>query len=144
MHGSHLFGTTQVGGANGRGTVFDLSPRGGRHPPDTILYSFCSQPIACPDGELPEFGVSLDSQGNLFGVTQLAGNANAGGVAFEVSGSTETVLYQFCSVLSGSICLDGRRPSGNVIVTPSHHVLGTALFGGTGGNGIVFELVPPA
>src|SRR5258708_22857241 len=40
----NLYGTTADGGANGKGTVFELSSRG----PDTVLYSFCSRSPSPP------------------------------------------------------------------------------------------------
>ena len=52
--GGILYGTTQSGGAYGKGTVFSLTAQGGL----TTLYNFCSQ-SGCADGAVPNFmGIS--------------------------------------------------------------------------------------
>lgn len=101
----NLYGTTQQGGSNGFGTVFELSPEPlsgcpkGSNPGtnwcETVLYSFCSV-TGCADGEYPSNGLVWDSAGNLYGTTQ--GSANAGGTVYELSpngrgGWTEKVIY---------------------------------------------------
>jgi uncharacterized repeat protein (TIGR03803 family) len=63
----NLYGTTDEGGANGLGTVYELSPAAGSWT-ENVLYSFCSQPN-CADGEYPFGGVIMDSAGNLYGTT---------------------------------------------------------------------------
>src|SRR5271167_2038728 len=45
----NFYGTTQLGGANMYGTVYELSPNGVGGYNETVLYSFCSQPY-CTDG----------------------------------------------------------------------------------------------
>jgi hypothetical protein len=39
-------------------------------------------------------------------------------------------------------CSDGALPEGNLILDASGNIFGTALEGGSTGNGTVFELVP--
>jgi uncharacterized repeat protein (TIGR03803 family) len=83
----NLFGTTYGGGANTRGTVYELTynPQAGWK--ETILYSFTGG----IDGGNPAAGVILDSSGDLYGVN--------GSAIFELSPSGNTwafkVLYQF-------------------------------------------------
>src|SRR5689334_17801488 len=69
-----LYGTTPLGGANGRGAVFELSP-GVSGWTETVLYSFCSQ-LDCADGGSPSSSLFMDKKGNLFGT---------GGLVFELS-----------------------------------------------------------
>jgi uncharacterized repeat protein (TIGR03803 family) len=69
--GGNLYGTTAVGGANGGGVVFSLTPSG----TETVLYSFCSLASCAPVGDL----VAL-FPGNLYGTTQQGGTINAGTV----------------------------------------------------------------
>jgi uncharacterized repeat protein (TIGR03803 family) len=73
-----LFGTTEFGGANARGVVFELTPA----KKESVLYSFCSQ-ANCADGYPPNGGLIIDSQGNLYGETGSAGSGT-GGTIFEV------------------------------------------------------------
>jgi uncharacterized repeat protein (TIGR03803 family) len=68
-HGN-LLGITSYGGANGRGTVFELSRlnNGWR---EKVLYSFAGS----PDGAIPAAGLVSDSQGVLYGTTQQGGTS---------------------------------------------------------------------
>ena len=105
----NLFGTTYNGGANGGGTVFELTPSGNGYT-ESVLYSFCSQSqgnAACTDGVGPQAGLIQDSSGNLYGTTNLGGTgvtlvngAYAYGTVFRLtpsgSGYNYTVLYNFC------------------------------------------------
>lgn len=76
-----LFGTTtQFGNAQGRGTLFELSPSQAGWI-DTVLYNFCSQ-TNCTDGALSTSRVIRDEGGNIFGTTVAGGSADAG-VVFE-------------------------------------------------------------
>ena len=58
----NIYGTTVLGGQFGGGTVFRVSPTatGSEH---TVLYSFTGG----ADGGEPYKGVTLDSEGNLYG-----------------------------------------------------------------------------
>ena len=70
----NLYGTTNLGGANGSGTVFKITPSGAL----TTLYSFCSQ-IRCMDGR-PRSGVIQATDGNFYGTTSVAEPAAFGTV----------------------------------------------------------------
>jgi len=64
----NFYGTAQFGGANGRGTVFQMTPSG----TVTTLYNFC--PVAgCADGSGPIGGVVQGTDGNLYGTTSSGG-----------------------------------------------------------------------
>jgi uncharacterized repeat protein (TIGR03803 family) len=132
----HLFGVTQEGGDFANGVVFELTPAG-KAATETALYSFCADQNTCTDGSLPLAGVILDSKGNIFGVTSSGGFGFDEGVAFELSGGTETVLYDFCK-LNG--CTDGRVPQGNIIRDSSGNIFGVTQTGGNVGAGVVFEI----
>lgn len=98
----NLYGATASGGQNSGGAVFELSP-GADGWTETVLYSFCSilQGGYCLDGVGPDFGVTFDRYGNLYGTTQAGGStgAQAAGAAFKLSpsstGWTESVLATF-------------------------------------------------
>ena len=91
----NLYGTTKVGGRNGVGTVFELTPAGR----ETVLYNFCSQG-GCADGATPTAGLITDASGKLYGTTQ-SGGYDGGGTVFELTPNaaktkwTEKVLHLF-------------------------------------------------
>jgi uncharacterized repeat protein (TIGR03803 family) len=114
-----LYGTTQLGGTYGNGTVFKISPSGTL----TTLWNFCEKKNSngfCVDGDQPMAGLTLVIGGDLYGTTFGGGEHNAGTV-FKITPTGElTTVYNFCS-LSG--CADGLNPS-----------TGTSLIQGTDGN----------
>jgi uncharacterized repeat protein (TIGR03803 family) len=147
----NIYGSTLVGG-NGAdcppqlaecGTVFKLAPDG----TETVLHDFCSQ-AGCADGAVPNGGLVLDGQGNLYGTTENGGTGQCEGnnyltdcgVVFKLApDGTETVLYQFCSRKS---CADGSSPLAGLVRDGKGNLYGTTVNGGSGGVGVVFELKP--
>jgi hypothetical protein len=81
-HGN-MFGITALGGS-GYGTVYEMMPGTNGGWTYQLLHSFSSS-----DGSQPVSGLTLDSQGNLFGVTEHGGQYE-GGVAFELSPVMQT------------------------------------------------------
>jgi uncharacterized repeat protein (TIGR03803 family) len=75
----NLYGTTFSGGANGSGTVFEITTAGKL----TTLYSFCSQ-ANCADGSSPQGGLVQDSNGTFYGTTY-HGGADSIGTIFSLS-----------------------------------------------------------
>jgi uncharacterized repeat protein (TIGR03803 family) len=59
-----LYGTTQIGGANGYGTVFKITLEGKL----TTVYSFCGQ-TNCADGSYPNAPLVQATDGHLYGTT---------------------------------------------------------------------------
>jgi uncharacterized repeat protein (TIGR03803 family) len=145
----NLYGTTQAGGVHSSGTVFKLSPNGSGSWTETILYSFGGS----PDGVQPQ-GLIFDKTGSLYGTSRggIFGcdhdQSAYCGTVFELSpngsgGWTETIIYSFLA--NGS---DGWFPSAGLIFDQSGDLYGTTSQGGTGGClgsggcGVVFELIP--
>ncbi len=60
----NLFGTTEQGGTNGDGTVFELSPPNGQHTSwsETVIHAFSGS-----EGSLPVAGVTAGANGILYG-----------------------------------------------------------------------------
>jgi len=86
----NLYGTTAEGGAYKCGTAFELSPDGSGMWKETILHNFGGSSDGCD----PE-GLTLDAEGNLYGVT-----GSGGSLIYELSPPeqpggewTETILY---------------------------------------------------
>jgi uncharacterized repeat protein (TIGR03803 family) len=76
----NLYGTTEQGGTDDGGTVFELSPEGGGNWTETILHNFSK---SATDGGYPEAGLVFDVRGNLYGTTA-EGGADGMGTVFEV------------------------------------------------------------
>jgi uncharacterized repeat protein (TIGR03803 family) len=146
----NFYGTTQLGGTNGGGTVFELVKNAGMTPTWTeeVLYSFCAAGRnSCTDGASPDADLIMDSFGNLYSTTYMGG-AYGHGTVFELTPDAnktewaETVLYSFCA-LGG--CADGATPSDTpVSMDGSGNLYSTTNDGGAHGGGTVFELTPNA
>jgi uncharacterized repeat protein (TIGR03803 family) len=72
-----LIGTTQQGGANGSGLVYDLAFKNGTWG-QKILHDFCVGG-SCTSGAIPAASVLEDASGNLFSTTSGGGNVTCGG-----------------------------------------------------------------
>lgn len=124
--GGNLFGTTDVGGTYGKGTVFELSPKTAV---EKVIYSFGGQ-----SGKIPNSIINVG--GMLYGTT-LYGGASNFGIVFSLNPNTgvETVIYSFTG---GK---DGGSPSG-LVVGLNGTLYGTTEGGGKFGFGTVFKVVP--
>ncbi len=130
----NLYGTTVLGGADGSGTIFRITPTGTL----TTLYSFCSQ-SGCTDGSSPAAGLVQGTDGNFYGTTELAG-AYAAGTVFKVTPSgAMTTLYSFCAQ---SGCPDGSYPVAGLVQATDGNFYGTMNQGGANGYGTVFKITP--
>ena len=130
----NFYGTTFNSGANGVGTVYELSPSGGGWS-ESVIHTFSGS-----DGANPYGGLTHDAAGNLYGTTKLGGTNNQyGGVVFQLvsgqSGWSENVLHAFNGI-------DGDEPLGGLVLDSGGDVFGTTNHGGqgSGGGGKVFEL----
>jgi len=133
-----FYGGTYAGGANGYGTVFEVTPSGRL----TTLYGFCSQ-ANCSDGANPTTGMIQATNGNIYGTTYWGGRGgfSGNGTIFEITPSgTHTTLYSFCSQ---SNCSDGAHPNAGVVQATSGDLYGTTYGGGANNvGGTVFTIAP--
>jgi uncharacterized repeat protein (TIGR03803 family) len=146
----NFYGTTAEGGADGGGTVFELTLDKAKTAwVHKVLYRFCAQGGGnCTDGAEPEADLIRDAlSGHLYGTTY-EGGAGGEGTVFALTppaaGQTawrEKVLYSFCQQTD---CVDGAYPEAGLIEDASGNLYGTTYDGGTFGEGAVFELTPPA
>ncbi len=127
----NLYGATASWGSGGGGTVFKLAPSGGSWS-YSVLASFTGS-----DG--PVASVTMDSRGNLYGTTFMDDSYGYGSV-FKLTpsggGWTYTDLHDF----TGGT--DGGYPGGGVVLDSGGNLYGTAVTGGTGGFGVLYEITP--
>ena len=127
-----LYGTTQVGGMEGAGTVFKLNKDATA---DMVLHSFNS----FGDGQLPYASVVEGSDGALYGATQYGGSDDLG-TLFQLikDGSGYRILHSFSNSTG-----DGQRPQAGLTKSLDGAFYGTTSSGGDLGLGAVFRLLPP-
>jgi len=139
----NFYGTTEVGGAYGYGTVFKITRAGAL----STLYSF-----AGTDGEQLYAGLAQGTDGNFYGTTYMGGAGAYGecigvfgdgtcGTVFKLTPTGAlTTLYSFCSQWN---CADGEQPYGGLVQGTDGNLYGTTQYGGTGdGGGTVFKITP--
>lgn len=123
--GDTLYGTTQVGGSHGAGTVFSITPGG----TEKVLYSF----FGGNDGQTPYAGLT-SVKGTLYGTTAFGGT-HGYGTAFTISlGGSEQIVHNFAA--NG----DGAAPEAAMILVGGM-LYGTTSGGGSPlGDGAVFQM----
>jgi uncharacterized repeat protein (TIGR03803 family) len=145
-----LYGTTIGGGYSGGdycrggcGVVFRLRPPLTTPPSpftpwsESVLHAFQGPPA---DGDEPIFGsLTLDAAGNLYGTTSSGGSGSFGTV-YKMTpangGWTESILYNF------AYGPDGQQPQAGVVMDQAGNLYSTTVEGGSGGNGVAYELTP--
>src|SRR3984885_3474730 len=147
----NLYGTTGRGGTAtcplnylgpaGCGVVYKVDTTG----QETVLYTFTGG----ADGGSPYgAGLTIDSEGNLYGTTEFGGTASVGVVFKLDTTGQETVLYSFIGL--ADFATDGVYPGAGVILDSAGNLYGTTMDGGgvtnpgCGGEecGVVFKLDP--
>ena len=126
------WGTTSYGGAYGGGTVFRMA-RGGAL---TTIYNFCGE-APCPDGETPDAGLVLGTDGNFYGTTSGGGSLSAGTVFKITPSGALATLYAFCAQPN---CPDGAFPFAGLLLATDGNFYGTTYEGGSANQGTVFKL----
>jgi uncharacterized repeat protein (TIGR03803 family) len=143
----NLYGSTNQGGiftcsgADGCGTVFELTPSDGNWT-ETVLHNFGDGRL---DGILPLAGLVLDASGNLYGTTYRGGGSQGCqsrygcGTVFKLSpgvgGQWTETLFRFPE--SGLL---GGVPAAQVTLDSTGNVYGTTTLGGTDGVGVAFKI----
>ena len=120
-----LYGTTYQGGANGKGTVFKITPGGTL----TTLHSFDTT-----DGEYPSGALIQATNGDLYGTAQEGGSGF--GTVFQITlVGTLTTRHNF-------VYSDGAYPYAGLMQATNGDLYGTVQDGGTTGVGTVFKITP--
>jgi uncharacterized repeat protein (TIGR03803 family) len=130
----NIYGTTAAGGANGGGTVFELSENSFTWT-ETILHSFSNG--TGTDGYQPASGLVMDSSGNIYGTT-MGGGVNENGVVFQLTKSGDTWNENILHAFTGNS--DGATPFGGLILGSDGTLYGTTDGGGNNNHGVVFSL----
>ncbi len=146
-----LYGTTQTGGQNAEGSVFELVPPAapGEAWTENVLHTFDSTPN---DGLQPSANVVFDNVGNLYGTTLYGGtgvthcstaNLAGCGTVYKLTPPTssvgdwaETILHSFESAP------DGLVPSSALFRWTNGVLFGVTADGGRGQEGAVFGVAP--
>jgi uncharacterized repeat protein (TIGR03803 family) len=124
--GGNFYGTASMGGANGHGTVFEITPAGSFTP----LYSFTNG----IDGAAPNGGLVSGPGGNLYGMAA-AGGAYGIGTIFEISSNGNfAALYSFMGTN------DGSTPVAPLVIGADGNFYGTASLGGVSDSGTAFKV----
>ena len=124
----NLYGTTFSGGANGKGTVFEVAA-------DTHALSTLAT-FNGTNGASPFAGLLADASGNFYGTTS-SGGASDDGTVFKVAAGTHAV-----STLATFNLANGAFPIAGLIADASGNLYGTTPSGGANNAGTVFKLTP--
>ncbi len=138
----NVYGETTEGGSVGYGTVFEIAATSDKV---TILHNFGSG----TDGEMPDGGLTLASDGNFYGAT-FAGGTHGGdnpdglttgdGTLFRISskGTKYAVIHNFDSTSNN----DGASPYNRPIQdNATGELFGTTFSGGAEGDGAIYQLL---
>jgi uncharacterized repeat protein (TIGR03803 family) len=121
----NFFGTTYEGGANGYGTVFQVSPAGAV----TTVYSFTGG----GGGGHPAAGLMEGSDGNFYGTTAYGGTYDDGTVFRLTPDGALVSLVQFDGY-------DGANPQAALTPGADGNLYGTTENGGADGAGVIFRV----
>jgi uncharacterized repeat protein (TIGR03803 family) len=121
-----LYGTTYLGGTNGRGVAFRITLSGTY----TVLRSFGQND---QDASLPYGGLVQAADGNFYGTTLRGGNNDRGTVFKLTSAGTLTIIHHF----DGG---NGENPESTLIVGTDGNLYGTTLQGGADNRGTLFRI----
>ena len=123
----NLYGTTQQGGANDFGTIYELTDSGGAWT-ESFLHSFGSQ------GEsFPTAGLTFGASGHLFGAT-----ASGSGGIFKLDPLNGSWIYSFLYGSGGGIAECGAR--GDLVADAIGNLYGATTCDGSHGAGSIFKL----
>ena len=135
----NLYGTAVTGGRGGCeggcGVVYKLTHTASGWRQNVVYYFSGGN-----DGSGPGSGVTIDSAGNVFGMTP-TGGANGLGVVFQLSGlATGIPRFRVIHTFTGGA--DGATGSAGRMLIRNGKLYGVATAGGSFGNGAAFELTP--
>jgi uncharacterized repeat protein (TIGR03803 family) len=135
----NLYGTAVTGGSGscegGCGVVYKLTNSGGTWT-QSVIHAFTGA-----DGSGAGARVTVDRQGNLFGMTPTGGAYGLGTIYQLRPGANGSYSFRVIHDFTGG--MDGSSGSAGRMVFRGGHLFGAATTGGLG-FGTIFELVPTA
>jgi len=142
----NLYGTTPDGGnlhkcnGGGCGVVYEISPVRGGGWKQTVLHTFTGG----ADGAVGSLGpLFLDKAGNLFGVSELGGDASCQcGTVFKLTSASGNWNFKTLYAFKG--LPQAGDPYGGVIADAKGNLYGTTGYGGANGMGSVYKLTKSA
>lgn len=120
----NLYGTTDYGGTNASGTIFEITASG----------QFLSLYSLDVFNTLPSTLIQA-ADGSFYGTTESMGST--GSVFRFIPPNNFTVLFTFCSG-----CAVGSNPVAPVVQGSDGNFYGTTTMGGTRGDGTLFSMTP--
>jgi uncharacterized repeat protein (TIGR03803 family) len=133
----NLYGTTYYDGANGYGTVYQLSRNGGVWT-ERVLHSFRGG----IDGNNPSTNLVFDARGNLYGTTAEGGSPGCDcGTIFRLTHDanddwTHRVAYRFTGVP------DGAYSYYSLVPDRAGSYYGATVHGGADNDGAIYHFTP--
>jgi hypothetical protein len=125
----NLYGATEFYGANGGGTVFELSPSQGGWTFDVL---------ASMSGNTgPVVALTVDLSGTIYGTNYRDGADDYGSV-FKLSQSGSSWTYKDLHDFTAGA--DGGYPGGGVTLDAKGNLYGTTVLGGADNLGVVWEI----
>jgi uncharacterized repeat protein (TIGR03803 family) len=123
----NFYGTTQEGGAQNDGTIFEITPSG----TETVLYTFGS---VANDSIAPAADL-IEVNGTFYGTAGDGGGNGGYGTVFSFTpGTGETILHSFAN---GS---DGAEPEAPLLLGTDGNLYGVTLVGGANTDGTMFRI----
>ena len=131
----HIYGTTYYGGADGLGSIYELTRATGGNWSEQILYGF----QAGEDGNSSISNLVFDTAGNLYGTTSEGGLGS--GTIFELAPNgngtwTESLPHLFAGPP------DGAFPYAGMVGDGTGMFYGATVHGGTSGEGAIYLFTP--
>jgi uncharacterized repeat protein (TIGR03803 family) len=126
-----FYGTTEEGGANGYGEIFEIGSTPGT---PTILHSFDKT-----DGQAAFSRLLQASNGNFYGMTQ-SGGTNTCALGYLCGTLYELTPSRMFSTLFDFDSTDGSNPVGGFVQAGDGNLYGAAGSGGSNDGGTIFKM----
>ncbi len=133
-----FYGTTFYGGADGKGTVFQLTAGAGGTFTESVIWNFGPGKL----GAHPAAGLVMDANGALYGTASTSDGQRTGTVFQLVPPVAPSTAWTYKVLHEFGTSPDGAFPNSDLTMGPQGTLYGTTVTGGTG-SGTVFALVPP-
>lgn len=141
----NFYGTSQLGGVAGVGTVFELSPPAGGSTAwaETVLYNFPGANSG--SGEYPEGSLLIDFKGHLFGTATGSTEVCCGSI-FKLTPPSNGATWSFKTLFTFSQTTDGYGPVGLSMDASAQNLFGITYEGKIrccGDGPVAYKLTPP-